>query len=109
MGFCFSGLFLVVDSWLNESAHNDDRARLMSIYRIVDLSAVTGMQFLIPLVGTDGFALFIITGMLLMSLSGAHFLVGPLAAQNHLKTSNWISEPSGPSHKWPVWAPLPSA
>ncbi|MEM1201219.1 MAG: MFS transporter [Pseudomonadota bacterium] len=65
MGFCFSGLFLVVDSWLNESAHNEDRARLMSIYRIVDLTAVTGMQFLIPLVGTEGFALFIITGMLL--------------------------------------------
>lgn len=65
MGFCFSGLFMVVDSWLNESAHNEDRGRLMSIYRIVDLSAVTGMQFLIPAVGTGGYELFIITGIIL--------------------------------------------
>ncbi len=65
MGFCFSGLFMVVDSWLNESAHNDDRARLMSIYRIVDLSAVTGMQFLIPAFGTQGYELFIVAGIVL--------------------------------------------
>ncbi|MEM7427146.1 MAG: MFS transporter [Pseudomonadota bacterium] len=65
MGFCFSGLFMVVDSWLNESAHNEDRGRLMSIYRIVDLSAVTGMQFLIPAMGTEGYELFIMAGIIL--------------------------------------------
>ncbi len=65
MGFCFSGLFMVVDSWLNESAANEDRAQLLSIYRIVDLSAVTGMQFLLPLFGTEGYELFIVTGIIL--------------------------------------------
>ena len=65
MGFCFSGLFMVVDSWLNESAANEDRAQLLSIYRIVDLSAVTGMQFLLPLFGTAGYELFIVTGIVL--------------------------------------------
>ena len=64
MGFCFSGLFMVVESWLNESAGNQDRARLLSIYRLVDLGAVTGAQFLMPVFGTSGFALFAIMAML---------------------------------------------
>ena len=36
IGFCFSGLSMVVESWLNEKADSGDRARILSLYRIVD-------------------------------------------------------------------------
>lgn len=64
MGFCFAGVFMVLESWLNEAIPNEDRGRILSIYRLVDLSAVVGVQFLIPVVGTGGFELFAIMAIL---------------------------------------------
>ncbi|MCT8973241.1 MFS transporter [Microbaculum marinisediminis] len=63
MGFCFSGLFTVMESWLNASAEKTDRARVLSIYRLIDLGAVTGAQYLIPAFGAGGFELFAIVAM----------------------------------------------
>lgn len=63
-GFCFSGLFMVMESWLNASSKNADRARVFSIYRLVDLGAVAGAQFLLPVFGTSGFELFAVTAIL---------------------------------------------
>lgn len=62
-GFCFSGLFTVMESWLNASSQNTDRARVFSIYRMVDLGAVAGAQFLLPVFGTSGFELFAVTAI----------------------------------------------
>ncbi len=64
LGFCFSGLFTTVDSWINSSVANKDRGRVLSLYRLIDLASVTGGQFLLPLVGTAGFALFGIIAIL---------------------------------------------
>ena len=49
-GFCFAGLFTVMESWLNSGVPNHDRARVLALYRIVDIGSVTGAQFLIPVV-----------------------------------------------------------
>lgn len=64
MGFSFAGVFMVVESWINESAGNQDRGRVLSIYRLVDLTAVTSAQFLLPVFGTDGFEIFAIMAIL---------------------------------------------
>ena len=64
-GFCFSGIFTVTESWLNSSVENRDRARVLAIYRIVDIGSVTGAQFLIPLFGADGFAIFAIMSIMI--------------------------------------------
>jgi len=58
VGFCFSGLFTAVDSWINSSVANEDRGRVLSLYRLIDLASVTGGQFLLPLYGISGFTLF---------------------------------------------------
>ena len=64
LGFCFSGLSMVVESWLNERAESGGRARILSLYRIVDLGAVTGGQFLMPIIGVDDFQIFAVTACL---------------------------------------------
>jgi len=64
-GFCFSGLFTTTESWLNSGVSNENRGRLLSIYRIIDISAVTGSQYLIPVVGSGGFAIFAIVSMMI--------------------------------------------
>lgn len=64
LGFCFSGLSMVVESWLNERAESGGRARILSLYRIVDLGAVTGGQFLMPIIGVNDFQIFAVTACL---------------------------------------------
>ncbi len=64
-GFCFSGLFTVMESWLNSGVANRDRARVLAFYRIIDLGAVTGSQFMIPLVGVGGFDIFAVMAMMI--------------------------------------------
>lgn len=65
MGFCFSGLFMAVESWLNEASANKDRGRVLSIYRVVDLAVVTGSQFMLPLFGVGSFAIFALASIMI--------------------------------------------
>lgn len=37
-GFCFAGLYLVIESWLNERASNENRGLVMGIYTMINLS-----------------------------------------------------------------------
>jgi MFS family permease len=64
-GFCFAGLFTVMESWLNSGVRNEDRAQVLAIYRIIDLGSVTGAQFLIPIFGAGGFAIFAIMSIMI--------------------------------------------
>lgn len=62
-GICFASLFATVESWLNAAVTNANRARTLSIYRLVDLGSVTAAQYLIPGIGIGGFELFAIVAM----------------------------------------------
>ena len=64
-GFCFAGLFTVMESWLNSGVSNHDRARVLALYRIIDIGSVTGAQFLIPVFGADGFTVFAIMSIMI--------------------------------------------
>lgn len=64
-GICFASLFATVESWLNAAVTNANRARTLSIYRVVDLGSVTAAQYLIPGIGIGGFELFAIVAMAL--------------------------------------------
>ncbi len=64
-GFAFAGLFTVMESWLHSGVSNENRARVLAIYRVVDIGAVTGAQFVIPVVGIDGFALFALMSIMI--------------------------------------------
>ena len=64
-GFCFAALFTIMESWLNSGVANSDRARVLAIYRIVDIGSVTSAQFLIPVVGAGGFAIFAIMSIMI--------------------------------------------
>lgn len=75
-GFCFAGLLAVTESWINEKSGSADRGKILSVYRVVDLAAVTGAQFLIPALGPETFVVFAVIAMLFcfalvpVSLSG---------------------------------------
>ena len=41
-GFCFAGLYIVAESWLNDRATNQNRGKLLSLYMIVTYAGVGG-------------------------------------------------------------------
>jgi MFS family permease len=68
MGFCFAGLYMVMESWLNSMSDNTSRGRILSIYMMVNLGSLAAGQFFLFLPDPGGFALFCIASML-MSLA----------------------------------------
>ena len=62
-GMAFCGTAMVLESWLNALSSNAQRGRILSIYRIVDLGAVTGSQFLLPVYGAGGTEIFIVIAL----------------------------------------------
>ncbi len=68
-GFCMAGLYVVVESWLNDQATPETRGRTLSIYMVVTMGGVTGGQFLLNLAPPDSFELFVAASVLVsMSL-----------------------------------------
>lgn len=63
-GFCFAGLYMVIESWLNEQSSNETRGRFFSAYVIVNLSALTVGQVLLNAADPGGFVLFAVCSIL---------------------------------------------
>lgn len=57
-GFCFAGLFMVVESWLNAAATPSIRGQLLSIYGMTGLLAGVGGQMMLPIADAGGYLLF---------------------------------------------------
>jgi len=64
VGFCFSGIYIVAESWLNDSATNANRGRVLSIYVVVQLAGIIIAQGLLNVGDTQGYLLFIIASVL---------------------------------------------
>jgi len=64
-GFCFAGLFMVVESWLNASATAQTRGQILSLYGMTGLIAGIGGQLLLPAGNPSGFRLFCIVSMII--------------------------------------------
>ena len=48
-GFCFAGIYVVAESWLNERATSANRARLVAVYMVVLYVGLGAAQFLLML------------------------------------------------------------
>jgi MFS family permease len=68
-GFCFAGLFIVVESWLNTAATEQTRGKILSIYGMTGLLAGIVGQLLLPSTNPAGFRPFcIITIIIALAL-----------------------------------------
>lgn len=63
-GFAIAGLYIVVESWLNDAATNRTRGRLLSIYMVIVLGGMAAGQFLLNVADPAGFELFILISVL---------------------------------------------
>ncbi|WP_417310161.1 MFS transporter [Devosia sp.] len=63
-GFCLAGLYLVVESWLNDQATNETRGMLISTYVAVNFIVTTFGQMMVTVVQPTSFVLFSIASIL---------------------------------------------
>jgi MFS family permease len=68
-GFCFAVLYIVIESWLNERATNENRGRILSLYTIINLTVITLGQMMVTLHDPATFPLFSVASIL-VSLAG---------------------------------------
>jgi MFS family permease len=66
-GFCIAGLFIVVESWINDRASNETRGTILAVYMIVSLLALAGGQGLLALGDPRAISLFALTSALYTS------------------------------------------
>lgn len=64
IGFCFSGVYVTAESWLNHAASNDNRGKALSLYLIVQMTGIIAAQGLLVLADPAGFILFIVPSVL---------------------------------------------
>ena len=58
LGLCLSGLYMVIESWLNGASTRRSRGTVFSFYMAIHLAAVTAGQYLILVAPPDGTELF---------------------------------------------------
>ena len=74
IGFCFSGVYVTAESWLNNAATNETRGQTLSVYLIVQMAGIVAAQGVLSLGDPSGFILFIVPSVL-VSLAFAPILL----------------------------------
>lgn len=74
IGFCFSGVYVTAESWLNNSSTNETRGQALSLYMIVQMVGIVSAQALLVVADPAGYVLFVIP-CVLVSLSFAPILL----------------------------------
>jgi MFS family permease len=97
IGFCFSGVYVTAESWLNNSATNENRGQSLSVYMLAQMSGIVVAQGILSVGDVGGYVLFIIPSVL-VSLAFAPILLSvaptpafestkPMSIRNLIETS----------------------
>ena len=74
IGFCYCGVYITAESWLNNSVDNEKRGQALSLYMIVQMVGIVLAQGVLALGNPNGYSLFIIISIL-VSISFAPILL----------------------------------
>ncbi|ETX29392.1 MFS transporter [Roseivivax isoporae] len=74
VGFCMSGIYVTAESWLNGSATNETRGKVLAAYMIAQTLGIIGAQGILTL-GDAGTSVLFITASILVSVSFAPILL----------------------------------
>lgn len=74
IGFCFSGVYVTAESWLNNAADNQNRGKALSLYMMIQMIGIVSAQGLLLLGDPAGYETFVIASVLI-SVSFAPILL----------------------------------
>jgi len=64
IGFCFAGVYVTAESWLNNTATNETRGQTLSLYMIVQMVGIISAQGLLNVADPGGYQLFVFASVL---------------------------------------------
>ena len=64
IGFCFCGVYVTAESWLNDASSNENRGKALSLYLMVQMAGIVVAQYIISRGDISGYTLFIIPSVL---------------------------------------------
>ena len=64
-GLCYSGLYVVSESWLNDRASNENRGKILSIYMVISTLGMGAGQFLLNVADPASAELFILISVII--------------------------------------------
>ena len=74
IGFCFCGVYVTAESWLNDASSNETRGKALSVYLMVQMAGIVAAQYIVSQGDISGYILFIIPSIL-VSLAFAPILL----------------------------------
>ncbi|MDO6590589.1 MFS transporter [Loktanella sp. D2R18] len=74
IGFCFCGVYITAESWLNDASSNETRGKALSVYMIVQMAGIVFAQWIVSQGDVTGYTPFIISSVL-VSLAFAPVLL----------------------------------
>ncbi|MEK0163677.1 MFS transporter [Phaeobacter sp. JH20_36] len=74
IGFCFSGVYVTAESWLNNASDNANRGKALSLYMIVQMIGIVSAQALLLVGDPSGYETFVIASVV-VSVSFAPILL----------------------------------
>ncbi|MGQ7846598.1 MFS transporter [Granulosicoccus sp. 3-233] len=90
VGFCFSGIYVVAESWLNHSASNESRGQALSLYLIVQMAGMVLGQLLLNVADPAGYDLFVLITVL-VSVSFAPMLLSSSSSAPRISAARPMS------------------
>lgn len=63
IGFCFSGVYVTAESWLNNASDNANRGKALSLYMIVQMIGIVSAQALLLVGDPSGYETFVIASV----------------------------------------------
>ncbi len=84
-GFCLAALFMIIESWINEKATNENRGVVFSVYTIISLTVVTLGQLMINISTIESFVLFSVASVL-VSLAAVPLSLSKATAPAQVQT-----------------------
>ena len=64
VGFCISGIYVVAESWLNDTATNENRGQALATYVFVQMVGIVAAQMILNVADPAGHILFILISVL---------------------------------------------
>lgn len=64
VGFCFSCVYIVAESWLNDAADNKTRGKALALYMVVQMLGIVSAQALLNFGDPAGYTLFVLISVL---------------------------------------------
>ena len=81
-GFCFAGVYVIAEGWLNALSNNETRGQTLSLYMLISFAGLAGGQWLLKLADPTAVSLFVLSSVFTLNRLDTDFNYPHRSARN---------------------------